>query len=80
MASSQKVPSKQQAKKLYQVGPQYLKKKISNLEPMNYFSAFLGNPSFKKHNITIDTKKKLLQLPFLKVQFNQILPKNGKKS
>ena len=37
-------------------------------------SVVLGNPFFKKHNITIDPKNNLLQLPNLTVQLNKILP------
>ena len=47
---------------------------------MTYFSAILEKPSFKKHNITVDTKNNLLQLPIMKVQFNQNLLQKGKKS
>ena len=43
-------------------------------------SDILGNLFFfKKHNITIDPKNNLLQLPDLTVQLNQILPVKGKK-
>ena len=37
-------------------------------------SVILGNPFFKKHNITIDPRNNLLQLPDLTVQLNRILP------
>ena len=42
-------------------------------------SVTLGNPLFKKHNVTIGPKNNLLQLPDLTVQLNQILPEKGKK-
>ena len=39
----------------------------------------LGNPFIKKHNISIDPKSTLLQLPDLTVQLNQISPEKGKE-
>ena len=77
MASGQRVPVDKQAKISFQIGPHYFQDSFLILPTMN--SVFLGNPFFKKHNITIDPKNNLLQLPDLTVQLNQILPEKGKK-
>ena len=77
MASGQKFPVDKQAKNSFQIGPHYLQDSFLILPTMN--SVILGNPVFKKHNITIDPKNNLLLLPDLTVQLNQILPEKGKK-
>ena len=77
MASGQRVPVDNQAKISFQIGPHYFQDSFLILPTMN--SVILGNPFFKKHNITIDPRNNLLQLPDLTVQLNQILPEKGKK-
>ena len=80
MACGQRVPVDKQAKISFQIGPHYFQGSFLVLPTMN--SVILGNPFFKKHNITIDPKNNLLQLPdltVLTVQLNQILPEKGKK-
>ena len=72
MASGQRVPIDKQAKTAFQIGPHYFQDSFSILPTLN--SVILGNPFFKKHNITIDPKNNLLQLPNLKVQLDQVLP------
>ena len=42
-------------------------------------SVILGNPFFKKHNITIHPNNNFLQLPNLTVELNQNLPEKVKK-
>ena len=61
----------------FQIGSHYFQDSFLILPTMN--SVILGNTFFKEHNITIDPKNKLLQLPDLTVQLNQILPEKGKK-
>ena len=77
MVSGQRVPVDKQPKISFQIGPHYFHDSFLFLPTMN--SVILGNPFFKKHNITIDPKNNLLQLPDLTVQLNQILPEKGKK-
>ena len=72
MASGQRVPVDKQAKIKVQIGPHYFQGSFLFLPTMN--SVILGNPFFKKHNITIDPRNNLLQLPDLTVQLNRILP------
>ena len=78
MASGRRVPVDKQAKISFQIGPHYFQDSFLILPTMS--SVILGNPFFKKHNITIDPKNNLLQLPDLTVQLNQILPEKGKKT
>ena len=77
MASGQRVPVDKQAKISFQIGTHYFQDSFLILPTMN--SVILGNRFFKKHNITIDPRNNLLQLPGLTVQLNQILPDKGKK-
>ena len=66
-----------QAKISFLIGPHYFQDYFLILPTMN--SVIFRNPFFKKHNITIDPKNNLLQLPDLAVQLNQILLEKGKK-
>ena len=66
-----------QGKLSFQIGPHIFQGNFFILPTMN--SVILGNPFFKKHNITINPKNNLLQLPDLTVQLNQILPEKDKK-
>ena len=77
MASHQRFPVDKQAKVSFQIGHHYFQDSFLNLPTMN--SVILRDPFFKKHNITIDPKNNLLQLPDLTVQLNQTLPEKGKK-
>ena len=76
MASGRRVPVDKQAKISFQIGPHCFQDSFLILPTMN--SVILGN-HFKKHNITIDPRNNLLQLPDLTVQLNQVLPEKGKK-
>ena len=58
MASGQRFPADKQAKISFQIGPHCFQDSFSILPTMN--SVILGNPFFKKHNITIDPKNNLL--------------------
>ena len=78
MASGQKVTIKKQAKISFKIGTHTFQDSFLILPTMN--SAILGNPFFKKYNITIDPRHNLLHLPDLTVQLNQILPEKGQKS
>ena len=78
MASGQRAPVDKQGKISFQIGPHYFQDSFLILPTMN--SVILGNPFFKKHNITIDSRNNLLELPDLTVQLNQILPEKGKKA
>ena len=78
MACAQKVPIDRQANILFQIGPHFFQDSFSILPTMK--SVFLGNPSFKKHNETIDLKNSLLQISDLPVHLNQILSEKGKKA
>ena len=78
MASGQKVTIKKQAKISFKIGIHTFQDSFLILPTMN--SAILGNPFFKKYNITIDPRHNLLHLPDLTVQLNQILPEKGQKS
>ena len=75
--SGQRVPVDKQAKISFQIGPHHFHDSFSFLQTMN--SVILGNPFFRKHNIKIDPKNNLLQLPDLTVQLNQTLSEKGKK-
>ena len=77
MASGQRVPVDKQAKISFEFGTHFFQDSFIILPTMS--SVILGNPFFKKHNITIDPRNNLLQLPDLTVQLNQILPEKGKK-
>ena len=77
MASGERVPVDKQAKISFQIGPHFFQDSFLILPTMN--SIILGNPFFKKHNITIDPRNNLLQLPDLTVQLNRILPEKGRK-
>lgn len=77
MASGQRVSIDKQAQISFQIGPHQFQDSFLILPTMN--SVILGNPFFRKHNITIDPKNNLLHLPNLTVQLNQILPAKGKK-
>ena len=66
MASGQRVPVDEQAKVAFQIGPHHFQDSFLILPTMN--SVILGNLFFKKHNITIDPRNNLLQLPDLTVQ------------
>ena len=70
MASGQRVPVDKQAKISFQIGPLFFEDSFLILPTMN--SVILGDPFFKKHNITTDPKNNLFQLPDLTVQLNQI--------
>ena len=78
MASGHKVTIKKQAKISFKIGTHTFQDSFLILPTMN--SAILGNPFFKKYNITIDPRHNLLHLPDLTVQLNQILPEKGQKS
>ena len=75
MASGQRVPMDKQANVSFQIGPHYLQDSFLILPTLN--GVILGNPFFKKRNITIDPKNNLIQLPHLTVQLKQILPGKG---
>ena len=77
MASGHRRPVDKQAKISFQIGSHFFQDSFLILPTMNSF--ILGNPFFKKYNITIDPNNNLLQLPDLTVQLNQILPEKGKK-
>ena len=77
MASGQRVPVDKRAKFSFQIGPHFYQDIFLILTTMN--SVILGNPFFKKQNITIDPMNNFLQSPDLTVQLNQILPEKGKK-
>ena len=66
-----------QAKNSFQIGPHHFQDSFLILPTMN--SVILGNRFFKKHEITIDPKNNLLQLPDLTVPLNQNLPEKGKQ-
>ena len=78
MASGQRVPVDKQAKISLQIGAHFFQDSFLFLPTMN--SVIIGNPFFKKHNITIGPRNNMLQLPDLAVQLNQILPEKGKKT
>ena len=77
MASGQKIVIDKQAKISFSIGPHFFTDSFLILPTMN--SVILGNPFFKKFNITIDPTNNLLQLPDLTVQLNEISAKRGKK-
>ena len=77
MVSGQRVAVDKQAKISFQIGPHFFQNNCLILPVMN--SVILGNPFLKKHNIIIDPRNNLLQLPDLTVQLNRILPEKGKK-
>ena len=76
-ASGQRFPVDKQAKTSFQIGLHHLQDNFLVLLTMT--SVILGNPFFKKHNIKIDPKNNLLQIPDITVQLNQILPEKGEK-
>ena len=76
MAFGQRIPLNKQAKNSLLIISHYFQDSFLILPTMN--SVNLGNPFFKKHNITIDPSNNFLQLPDLTVQLNQSLPENGK--
>ena len=77
MASGQRLPVDKQAKVSFQIGLHHFQDSFLILLTMT--SVILGNPFFKKHNIKIDPKNNLLQIPDITVQLNQILPEKGEK-
>ena len=58
MASGQKIPMDKQAKITFRIRPHSFQDSLLILPTLK--SVILGNPSFKKHNITIDPKNNLL--------------------
>ena len=61
MVFDQRFPVDKHAKISFEIGLQYFQDCFLFLPTMN--SVLLGNSFVKKHNITIDPKNKLLQLP-----------------
>ena len=77
MASGQRVPIDEQAKKSFKIGPHYFQDSFLILPTKKCYSC--KSFFFRKHNITIDPKNILVQLPDFTVQLNQLLPENCKK-
>ena len=77
LASRQRVAVNKGAKVSFQIGPHNFQDSSLILPTMN---SVLGNPFFKKHNITIVPKNNFVTITiFNSIQLNQILPEKGRK-
>ena len=77
MASGQKIPIQKQVSLTFSIGLHSFKDSFLILPTMN--NVILGNPFFKKQNITIDPRNNLLKLPDFTVQLSEMKPNQGKK-
>ena len=77
MASGQLISIQKQVSLTFSIGLHSFKDSFLILPTMN--NVFLGNPFFKKQNITIDPRNNLLKLPDFTVQLSEMKPEQGKK-
>ena len=77
MASGQRISVQNQVNLRFSIGIHSFTDSFLILPTMN--NVILGNPFFKKHNITIDPKNNLLKLPDFTVQLSELKPDLGTK-